>query len=157
MTFLELARTRQSHRAFTSQVVRREDLLTCVQAAQLAPSACNSQPWKFVIIDDAAKAKDAVAIQIMEQFGAYLGRGLAAIACVVNPEVFVIGGGVSKAGEMLFDVAFDKILGAEILPDSFRNQLPKIVSTRKKLGNFWNTAETEAMVGFLSEQSPLHV
>ena len=52
---------------------------------------------------DAAKAKDAVAIKVMEQFGAYLGRGLAAIACVVNPEVFVIGGGVSKAGEMLFD------------------------------------------------------
>ena len=52
---------------------------------------------------DAAKAKDAVAVKVMEQFGAYLGRGLAAIACVVNPEVFVIGGGVSKAGEMLFD------------------------------------------------------
>lgn len=52
---------------------------------------------------DAAKAKDAVAIKVMEQFGEYLGRGLAAIACVVNPEVFVIGGGVSKAGEMLFD------------------------------------------------------
>ena len=52
---------------------------------------------------DAAKANDAVAIKIMEQFGEYLGRGLAAIACVVNPEVFVIGGGVSKAGEMLFD------------------------------------------------------
>lgn len=54
-------------------------------------------------ICDAAKAKDAVAIKVMEQFGAYLGRGLAAIACVVNPEIFVIGGGVSKAGEMLFD------------------------------------------------------
>lgn len=54
-------------------------------------------------ICDAAKAKDAVAVKVMEQFGAYLGRGLAAIACVVNPEVFVIGGGVSKAGEMLFD------------------------------------------------------
>lgn len=52
---------------------------------------------------DAAKAKDAVAVKVMEQFGEYLGRGLAAIACVVNPEVFVIGGGVSKAGEMLFD------------------------------------------------------
>ena len=52
---------------------------------------------------DAAKAKDAVAIKVMEQFGEYLGRGLAAIACVVNPEVFVIGGGVSKAGEMLFN------------------------------------------------------
>ena len=56
MTFLELARTRQSDRAFTTQAVSREDLLTCVQAAQLAPSACNSQPWKFVIIDDAVKA-----------------------------------------------------------------------------------------------------
>ena len=54
-------------------------------------------------ICDAAKAKDAVANKVMEQFGAYLGRGLAAIACVVNPEIFVIGGGVSKAGEMLFD------------------------------------------------------
>ena len=52
---------------------------------------------------DAAKAKDPVAVKVMEQFGEYLGRGLAAIACVVNPEIFVIGGGVSKAGEMLFD------------------------------------------------------
>lgn len=52
---------------------------------------------------DAAKAKDAVAVKVLEQFGEYLGRGLAAIACVVNPEIFVIGGGVSKAGEMLFD------------------------------------------------------
>ena len=52
---------------------------------------------------DAAKAKDAVAVKVMEKFGEYLGRGLASIACVVNPEIFVIGGGVSKAGEMLFD------------------------------------------------------
>lgn len=51
---------------------------------------------------DAVKAGDAVAIQIAEQFGEYLGKGLAAIACVVNPEAFVIGGGVSKAGDILF-------------------------------------------------------
>ena len=50
---------------------------------------------------DAVKAGDAVAIEIAEQFGEYLGKGLAAIAGVVNPEVFVIGGGVSKAGEIL--------------------------------------------------------
>lgn len=52
---------------------------------------------------DAAKENDAVAIKVLEKFGEYLGRGLASIACVVNPEIFVIGGGVSKAGEMLFD------------------------------------------------------
>ena len=48
---------------------------------------------------DAAKAKDAVAVKVMEQFGEYLGRGLAAIACVVNPEIFVIGGGVSLGND----------------------------------------------------------
>ena len=51
---------------------------------------------------DAVKAGDKVAIQIAEEFGDYLGKGLAAIAGVVNPEAFVIGGGVSKAGDILF-------------------------------------------------------
>lgn len=50
---------------------------------------------------DAVKAGDALAIEVAEQFGEYLGKGLASIADVVNPEVFVIGGGVSKAGEVL--------------------------------------------------------
>lgn len=52
-------------------------------------------------IFDAVKAGDAVAIEIAERFGTYLGKGLAAVAAVVNPEVFVIGGGMSKAGEVL--------------------------------------------------------
>lgn len=52
---------------------------------------------------DAVKEGDPVAIEIAEQFGEYLGKGLASVAAVVNPEVFVIGGGVSKAGEVLFD------------------------------------------------------
>ncbi len=50
---------------------------------------------------DAVKAGDAVAIEIAEEFGKYLGKGLAAVAAVCNPELFVIGGGVSKAGEVL--------------------------------------------------------
>ena len=52
---------------------------------------------------DAVKAGDALAIRVAEKFGDYLGKGLAIIAGVVNPEIFVIGGGVSKAGEVLFD------------------------------------------------------
>lgn len=50
---------------------------------------------------DAVKEGDEVAIEIAEQFGEYLGKGLAAVAGTVNPEIFVIGGGVSKAGEVL--------------------------------------------------------
>lgn len=52
---------------------------------------------------DAVKAGDALAIKIAEQFGEYLGKGLSCVAGVVNPEAFVIGGGVSKAGEILMD------------------------------------------------------
>lgn len=52
---------------------------------------------------DAVKAGDEVAIEIAEQFGEYLGKGLASVAGVVNPEAFVIGGGVSKAGDVLLD------------------------------------------------------
>ncbi len=51
---------------------------------------------------DAVKAGDALAVEVAEQFGEYLGKGLAVIAGVVNPEIFVIGGGVSRAGEVLF-------------------------------------------------------
>ena len=50
---------------------------------------------------DAVKENDEVALDIANRFGKYLGKGLAAVADVVNPEVFVIGGGVSKAGEVL--------------------------------------------------------
>lgn len=53
---------------------------------------------------DAAKAGDALALEVMEQFGEILGKGLASVACVVNPELFVIGGGVSKAGTVITDV-----------------------------------------------------
>ncbi len=52
---------------------------------------------------DAVKISDSVAIEIANTFGEYLGKGLAAVAGVVNPEIFVIGGGVSKAGEILID------------------------------------------------------
>ena len=50
---------------------------------------------------EAVKHGDALAIRVAERFGFYLGWGLAVIAGVVNPEVFVLGGGVSKAGEMI--------------------------------------------------------
>lgn len=50
---------------------------------------------------DAVKAGDVVADEIAVEFGRYLGYGLANLAAVCNPAVFVIGGGVSKAGGVL--------------------------------------------------------
>ena len=52
---------------------------------------------------DEAKAGDKVALEIVDEVCEILGKALGKIACVVNPEVFVIGGGVSKAGQILID------------------------------------------------------
>lgn len=52
---------------------------------------------------DAAKAGDAGAVSVVETMAKYLGSALAAICAVVNPEMIVIGGGVSKAGQYLID------------------------------------------------------
>lgn len=52
---------------------------------------------------DGVKAGDALCKEVATEFGEYLGKGLAMIASTVNPDAFVIGGGVSKAGNVLMD------------------------------------------------------
>ena len=52
---------------------------------------------------DAAKDGDEVALGLVDEVCQILGAALSNIACVVNPEIIVIGGGVSKAGQILLD------------------------------------------------------
>ncbi len=52
---------------------------------------------------DAVKAGDSAACQAAEIFGEKLGLALANLAVTLNPEQFLLGGGMSKAGEILFD------------------------------------------------------
>ncbi len=52
MSFLELANKRYSVRNYRSDPVPREKIERCIEAASLAPSACNSQPWKFIVVDE---------------------------------------------------------------------------------------------------------
>lgn len=72
-------------------------------AASDTPSALRGINVTAKDVWDAVKAGDVIAVDIANQYGEYLGKALASIACVVNPEIFVIGGGVSKAGEVLID------------------------------------------------------
>lgn len=52
-TFLELARSRQSDRAFdVARPVEREKIERILAAAQLAPSACNAQPYRIIVVDE---------------------------------------------------------------------------------------------------------
>jgi nitroreductase len=52
MTFLELAGRRQSVREYLPLQVERDKIERCLEAARLAPSASNAQPWRFVVADD---------------------------------------------------------------------------------------------------------
>lgn len=53
---------------------------------------------------DAAKEGDKVSLSLVDQLGRYLGVVASHIAAVIDPEAFVIGGGVSKAGTILTDI-----------------------------------------------------
>ena len=52
MSFLDLANKRYSVRNYKNTPIAQEKIDRCIEAARLAPSACNSQPWKFIIVDD---------------------------------------------------------------------------------------------------------
>jgi len=52
MKFKDLVKKRFSARKYINKPVEKEKIDLCIEAARLAPSACNSQPWKFIIVDD---------------------------------------------------------------------------------------------------------
>ena len=54
-TFLELVQSRQSDRAYLDTPVEREKIERILEAVHLAPSACNAQPWKFIVVTDPEK------------------------------------------------------------------------------------------------------
>ena len=76
----------------------REELSSCDE-----PSLLREKKLSAKAVFDALKKGDAVAERIVERFGFYLGKALAVFACVADPDVIVIGGGVSKAGPVILD------------------------------------------------------
>ena len=52
MALIDLIKQRRSVRSYLDKPVEREKIVMCLEAARLAPSACNSQPWKFIVVDN---------------------------------------------------------------------------------------------------------
>ena len=66
------------------------------------PSSLREAPYMSAkVVFDEAKAGDGLAIEVTEYVAKYLGKGAACIAAMYDPEVFIIGGGVSAAGDYL--------------------------------------------------------
>ena len=66
-----------------------------------APSSLRDRKLSAKAVFDELKKGDKIAEEIVEEFGAYLGHALANLAAITDPSVIVIGGGVSKAGDIL--------------------------------------------------------
>ena len=71
MRLLDLVIRRQSVRGYNDQQVSRDQIDLCLEAARNAPSACNSQPWFFVAVDDPellTSMADALQDMVMNRF-----------------------------------------------------------------------------------------
>ena len=55
------------------------------------------------IVGEAAEAGDALAIEVIQEAGKFVGLGIVTLMHLFNPQIFVVGGGVSKTGDLLFD------------------------------------------------------
>ncbi len=108
MALIELMQRRRSVRRYSDRPVSREDVLKCLEAARLAPSACNSQPWHFIVIDEPA-LKDRISERIFSglySMNKFAGEAPVLVAVVSEKENFLasFGGQVRDTSYCLVDI-----------------------------------------------------
>jgi nitroreductase len=108
MNFYQLAQLRQSTRKYSNQIVEKEKIERIIESCQLAPSACNSQPWKFIIIDNPAlkeKISDSSYGKVL-RFNRFAKECPVMVALVIEPPKLIakIGGAVKDKDFYLMDI-----------------------------------------------------
>ncbi|MCL2435930.1 MAG: nitroreductase family protein [Lentimicrobiaceae bacterium] len=100
MDFHELITKRQSERQYDTRPVEAEKIMLCIEAARMAPSACNAQPWKFIVVDEPelkTQLANAIASMGMNKF-AFDAPAIVAIV-LEKPNVMSKIGSVLKGKE----------------------------------------------------------
>lgn len=108
MKFLELIYKRQSDRKYIDKEVEKDKLERCLEAARLAPSASNSQPWTFIVVND-PELKDKVAHKTVgpaKTFNKFVPQAPVIVAIVLEkPKIITeLGGRVKKKEWPLIDI-----------------------------------------------------
>lgn len=106
--FLDLVARRRSARDYIDKPVDAQSIKLCLEAARLAPSACNSQPWRFIVVDD-KRVKDelcAKAFSGIYKMNAFAKRAPAIIAVVSEKSKFaaMLGGQLRGTQYSLIDI-----------------------------------------------------
>lgn len=108
MKFIELIQKRQSVRKYSGKAIEKEKILRCIEAARLAPSACNAQPWKYIVIDE-PELKNKVAretFSVVAPFNKFALQAPVIIAIVMEKPNFLsqFGGRVKDKDFYLIDI-----------------------------------------------------
>ena len=109
--FKDLLLKRQSDRKYSSKKVEEEKILSCLEAGRLSPSACNSQPWSFVVIDQEPvlhQAQKRIATMGMNRF---VKQVPVLIAIVLEKPNFTasIGSVIKDKEYPLLDIGIDQL------------------------------------------------
>jgi nitroreductase len=103
MNFLELVKTRQSVRSYSDIPVEKEKLMNCLEASRLSPSACNSQPWRFIVVDE-PELREKVARSTFSELVSFNKFSVGAPVLVV---VTASKGNLkTKVGQMITDIPY---------------------------------------------------
>ncbi|OGX18483.1 MAG: hypothetical protein A3K83_05900 [Omnitrophica WOR_2 bacterium RBG_13_44_8b] len=106
---MDLIHKRRSIRNYLNQPIPKQDILKCLEAARFSPSACNAQPWKFIVVDEPV-LKDTLSeaafcgIYAMNKFAK---NASVLIAVVSEREKFIsaLGGKLRNTRYCLFSFA----------------------------------------------------
>ena len=87
MDFRQLVRTRQSVRQYLDKPVERAKIESCLEAARLAPSASNSQPWRFIVVDESGLRTEVARATLgpMARFNRFVQLAPALVVLVREP------------------------------------------------------------------------
>jgi len=96
---------------------RAHELIAQGKGTGIARMARNGEPITALTVHRAAREGDPEARRIVEEAGHYLGVGLANLVNIFNPELIIIGGGLTKMGRMLLDPA-RKVVRSEPFPQA---------------------------------------
>lgn len=142
--FAELARIRQSDRKYKDQAVEKEKIIQCLETARISPSANNSQPWKFVVVDDFEKKEQIAECSIGLGMNKFTHQCPVIVAVVLEKQNFMstIGSMIKNKDYSLFDVgiavnqfclqAADLGLGTCIMGWFDEKKIKKILGVRNR-------------------------
>jgi len=105
---LELITSRQSDRKYSNKSIDKEQLDRIAEAGRMSPSACNAQPWKFIVVDDPVLIKKLAVAASAKILGmnSFVSQAMAIIVIVREKANFSskIGGTIKSKDYSLIDI-----------------------------------------------------